>query len=327
MRIVAIEEHWVSPGLAAALAAMDPAERDESLAFYAIGDHEKRLTELGAARLEWMDAAGIEVSVLGVAPPGTQALPAATALPLAREANDLATEAVRAHPARLRALATVPTADPAAAAAELERCATRLGHVGVMIHGRTGSRPLDDPCFGDLLAVAAHLGMPIFIHPQIPPAPVRDVSYRGFGPTVDLALATFGWGWHMEAGLAALRLVLRGTFDRHPDLQIILGHWGEMILFWMDRADALSAVATHLDRRVADYIRDNIYITCSGMLGDRLLRHALDFTTIDRIMFSTDYPFVPVDAAAIQQLFAGLPHPPDREKFAYRNAERLFRIR
>ena len=63
-----------------------------------------------------------------------------------------------------------------------------------------------------------------------------------------------------------------------------------MLLFWLDRVDALSNVATHLDRRVADYIRDNVYITSSGTLPDRLLRHALDFTSIDRILFSTDYP-------------------------------------
>jgi hypothetical protein len=47
-----------------------------------------------------------------------------------------------------------------AAVTELERCATRLGHVGAMIHGRTGARSLDDPCFDDLLATAARLGQP-----------------------------------------------------------------------------------------------------------------------------------------------------------------------
>ncbi len=169
--------------------------------------------------------------------------------------------------------------------------------------------------------------MPIFIHPQIPPASVRDASYRGFGPNLDLAPPRFGWGWLMEAGLAALRLILRGTFDRHPGLQLILGHWGEMLLFWLDRADALSNIATHLDRRVGDYIRENIYITCSGMLSSRLLRHALDFTTIDRLLFSTDYPFARADAPAIQQFLAAVRHPADREKFGYRNADRLLRIR
>jgi hypothetical protein len=70
------------------------------------------------------------------------------------------------------------------------------------------------------------------------------------------------------------RLILRGTFDRYPGLQLVLGHWGEMLLFWMDRADSLSGIAKHLERRVSDYITTNIHITSSGMLQERLLHHA-----------------------------------------------------
>ena len=256
----------------------------------------------------------------------TQPLPAAEAVPLCRDANDAAAHAVSTHPTRLRALATLPTADPAAAVSELERCARRLGHVGAMLYGRTGDRPLDDPALDELLGAAAALGQPIFIHPQIPTRAVCDASYRGFAPEVELGLSTFGWGWHLEAGLAALRLVLAGTFDRHPTLQIILGHWGEMLLFWLDRVDSLSNVATHLDRRVADYVRDQFFITSSGMLEPRLLRHTLDFTSIDRLIFSTDHPFAHVDAAAITRLFDSVPDPTDRDRFAWANAAELLRI-
>lgn len=53
-----------------------------------------------------------------------------------------------------------------------------------------------------------------------------------------------------------------------------------------DRADSLSGIAKHLDRRVSDYITTNIHITSSGMLHERLLRHALDFTSADQVLFS-----------------------------------------
>ena len=148
----------------------------------------------------------------------------------------------------------------------------------------------------------------------------------GLDPLVDLGLATFGWGWHMDAGLSALRLILRGTFDRYPDLQLVLGHWGEMLLFWMDRADSLSAIAKHLERRVSDYITTNIHITSSGMLQERLLRHALDFTTADRVLFSTDYPFHRPGAAAVEQFFDAIPETSDRSKIASGNATALFRL-
>ena len=230
MKIIAIEEHWNSAGIRAALDRLPAGARDESVAFNAMGDNQARLQDIGPGRIEAMDAAGIDVSILSVVTPATQALPAAEAVPLARDANDEATDAVRAHPARFRALATLPTSDPQAAAAELERCATQLGHVGAMVHGRTGPRPLDDPAYDDLFATAARYGQPIFIHPQIPSNELRDAAYRGLDPLVGLGLASFGWGWHMEAGLSALRLILRGTFDRYPGLQLVPGHWGEMLL-------------------------------------------------------------------------------------------------
>ena len=326
MKIIAIEEHWNSAGIREALDRLPGGERDESVVFNTMGDNQARLEDIGQGRLEAMDAAGIDVSILSVVTPATQALPAADAVTLAREANDEAADAVRAHPARLRAFATLPTSDPQAAAAELERCATRLGHVGAMVHGRTGPRPLDDPAYDDLFATAARLHQPIFIHPQIPSNELRDAAYRGLDPLTDLGLATFGWGWHMDAGLSALRLILRGTFDRHPDLQLILGHWGEMLLFWTDRADSLSGVAKHLQRRVSDYIKTNINITSSGMLQERLLRHTLDFTSADQVLFSTDYPFHQPNATVVRQFFDAVPDPAARTGIASGNAEALFHL-
>ena len=326
LKIIAIEEHWNSVAIRDALDRLPEGARDESVAFNTMGDNQVRLEDIGQGRVEAMDAAGIDVSILSVVTPATQALPAPDAVVLAREANDQAAEAVRAHPDRFRAFATLPTGDPQAAAAELERCATELGHVGVMVHGRTGTRTLDDPAYDDLFATAARLRQPVFIHPQIPSNDLRDAAYRGLDPLTDLALASFGWGWHVDAGLAALRLILRGTFDRHPDLQLVLGHWGEMLLFWMDRVDSLSSVAKHLDRRVSDYIRTNVHITGSGMLQERLLRHTLDFTDADRVLFSTDYPFHRPDAAAVERFFAAIPDPSDRSKIASGNAEALFQL-
>jgi predicted TIM-barrel fold metal-dependent hydrolase len=325
VKIIAIEEHWNSVAIGDALDRLPAGARDESVAFNAMGDNQDRLEDIGPGRIEVMDAAGIDLSILSVVTPATQALAAADAVALARDANDEAAAAVAAYPDRFRALATLPTPDPQAAAAELERCATRLGHVGAMVHGRTGDRPLDDPAYDDLFAVAARYGQPIFIHPQIASERLRDAAYRGIDPVIDLGLATFGWGWHLEAGLSALRLILRGTFDRHPELQLVLGHWGELLLFWMDRVDSLSNVA-HLERRVSDYIRSNVSVTSSGMLQPRLLRHTLDFTTADRVLFSTDYPFHRPDAAAVAEFFDGIASPEERAMIGSGNAERLFRL-
>jgi predicted TIM-barrel fold metal-dependent hydrolase len=324
MRVIAIEEHWSTEGIDRALRAQPAGTRDESVVFSERGDVPQRLLDLGDGRIAAMDAAGIDVQIVSIAPPGTNGLPAHEAIALSRDANDRASAAVDRHPDRLRAMTTLPMPDPDAALAELQRTAAAPGHVGIMAYGRSGDRALDDPAYDDLLAAAAKLRRPVFLHPQIPPNAVRDASYRGFDEMTDLALATFGWGWHIEAGLAALRLIVRGTFDRHPDLQLVLGHWGEMLLFALDRIDSLSNVATHLERRVGEYFATNVHIASSGMLTPRLLAHALDFTSIDRILLAGDYPFHRLDAETITGFLETLPDPGDREKVAHANAEALY---
>ncbi|GAA4916014.1 hypothetical protein EV188_104439 [Actinomycetospora succinea] len=321
MPLIAVEEHWTSPGVIAALEALPPGEADESLALNDRGDTLERLADLGELRLRAMDAQGIDLAIVSHAPPGTQALPAGDAVPLARDANDAVAEAVDRHPTRLRAMATLPLTAPDAAAAELERAAG-LGHVGAMVHGRARDLLLDDPVFDHVFTVASARNLPIFIHPQIPADGVRDAVYRGFDPVTDLGLATFGWGWHVEAATAALRLILRGTFDRHPDLQIVLGHWGELLLFWLDRADGLARVRG-LERSISDYVRSNVVVTSSGMFTPALLRHALSVTTADRLVFSTDYPFQQPTAAEIES-FLGELGPEDREAVAHRTARTMF---
>ncbi|MFE2378910.1 amidohydrolase family protein [Streptomyces sp. NPDC059398] len=322
MDLIGIEEHWMLPELTSALKAV--AHPDESLLFNERGDTLQRLEDLGAGRIATMDAQGIDLAVLALTPPGTQSLPPDEALALSRLANDTATEAVGIHPARFRSLSTLPMSSPRHVAAELERAAAQ-GHVGTMVYGRSGDRFLDDPAYDDFFATAADLRQPVFIHPQIPSDALRDAAYRGFDPTTDLGLATFGWGWHLEAATAALRLILRGAFDRHPDLQIVLGHWGELLLFWLDRADSLSRIAG-LQRTVSEYIRTNVFITTSGMLSPALLRHALTVTTTDRLIFSTDYPFQQPTRAEIDSFFGHIPTDTDRHKVSSANAATLFGI-
>jgi uncharacterized protein len=322
MPLIAVEEHWIMPDVTSALRAMPHC--DESLVFNEMGDNLERLEDLGAGRIAAMDTQGIDVSILALTPPGAQPLPPKKALALSRAANDVAAASVARNPARFRSLSTLPMSSPKDVAGELERAAG-MGHVGTMVYGRSGDLFLDDLAYDDFFSAAVALGQPVFIHPQLPSPAVRDASYRGFGPRTDLALATFGWGWHLDAGTTALRLILRGTFDRHPDLQVVLGHWGEVLLFWSDRANSLSRVAG-LQRPISDYIRSNFFITTSGMLSPALLHHALSVTTIDRLIFSTDYPFQHPANEDIKSFLGHFSSDTAREKFSSANAASLYGI-
>lgn len=283
-----------------------------------------RLQDFGELRLRHMDEMGIDVQVISLTTPATQVLNARQAVRLARLSNDMAAKAVAANPDRLQAFATLPTPDPREATRELERCVGDLGMKGAMLTGRTRDQPLDAPEFLPIFETAAKLRMPVYLHPQIPIKAVRDAYYTGFGDTLDAIFAAGGWGWHADAGVQALRLILSGLFDRLPDLQIILGHWGEVVMLYLDRIGSAldKGIKGRLDRSIEDYFKGNFYVTPSGIFSERYLRNAVEVMGIERIMFSVDYPYQFVPGARDFLTSAAL-SAEDRAKVAHGNWERL----
>jgi hypothetical protein len=112
------------------------------------------LSELGERRLADMDKAGIDIQVLSHTHPSPEILPATRTIPLCRIVNEELGEAVARYPRRFAAFATLPVADPQAAASELE-WAVGAGFKGALINGVTQGRFLDDPF---LYAVAGTRG-------------------------------------------------------------------------------------------------------------------------------------------------------------------------
>ncbi|HEV8680033.1 MAG TPA: amidohydrolase family protein, partial [Stellaceae bacterium] len=179
--VIALEEHY----------------QDSELKQHSGGPLIERLEDVGALRLREMDEAGIDFQVLSHANPGLQGVDAATGVPLARRINDRLHEAVQRHPGRFAAFAAIPTADPKAAADELERTVTRLGFKGAMINGLTAGVFHDDKRFWPIWERAAALDAPIYIHPAIPQQAVVETYYQGY---VDKhpGLLRAGWGFNVE---------------------------------------------------------------------------------------------------------------------------------
>ena len=288
MKIISIEEHFVTREIRAAWG--NSAIGKQGTGSFDQGEIGQRLEDLGDGRLASMDESGIEVQVLSVTTPALHNLEPEESIRLAMKTNDLIAATIAKHPARFQGFAVLPMPAPDEAESELRRAVIQCGLRGAMVCGRTSDKNLDHTDFLPLFRTAAELRVPIFIHPQIPQASVRAALYEGFGEQVDTAFATFGLGWHYEAGIQFVRLILAGVFDRFPNLQIILGHWGEVVLFYLERLKSLARVAK-LERPVEEYFQHNLYVTSSGMWSRSYLERAFEIMGPDRILFSTDYPY------------------------------------
>jgi 2,3-dihydroxybenzoate decarboxylase len=283
----------------------------------------QKLADLGDLRIADMDATGIDVQLLLLGAPGVQIFEATEATVLAREVNDAAAAAVKAHPGRFAALAAIAPQSPADAASELERAVHTLGMKGAIINSHSRGEYLDDPKFSPIFEAAQALDVPIYIHPR-EPSPQMVQPYLAYGATGPI------WGFNAETGLHAIRLILGGVFDRFPKLRIVLGHLGEGLPFFLDRMDIRYRVEQSPDRprlakKPSDCFKDNFVVTTSGMNwwpAVELCQRALG---TDKVLFAVDYPFedgaeavatadaMPMSEAAFTQ-------------FYHANAERIFQL-
>jgi predicted TIM-barrel fold metal-dependent hydrolase len=321
MRIVALEEHITTPDIVkAAQMSMSGAIPAFLQAISA------KLLDVGEVRIADMDAAGIDMQVLSVSANTVDKLDSTTANALSRDANDRMAAAVRAHPDRFAAFATLALQEPDKASAEFERCVQQLGFKGVMLNGTANGQFLDHPRFTAIFEAAQALDVPIYLHPAPPPGPVMDAYYSGLPSSLGFMLSTAGWGWHVETGMHSLRLIVGGVFDRFPRLKIIIGHMGENLPFSIARAEmALGRAATNLKRSIGEYFCEHFYLTTSGYFTTPPFLCMQQVVGIDRIMFSVDYPFSPNTLG--RKLLDNLAvSPEDMAKITHRNAEKLLKL-
>ena len=262
-----------------------------------------------------MDQAGIARAVLlGFAGPGVQVeRDVATAVRVAREANDFLAGEIQKRPERYSGFAHLAVQDSKAAADELERCVRDLKFCGAMINGHTFGQYLDHSSVHPLWERAEALGVPIYIHPTDPIAP--SPALEG---VAGLRRAT--WEWGFETGSHALRLVFGGLFDRFPRAKVMLGHLGETLPFLLWRFDSRAKLyGVKLAKPPSEYIKQNIVVTTSGMCSAEPLNCTLAALGAGRVMFAADYPFESAEEAGEFLDHAPLAEPL-RSDIAFKNA-------
>src|SRR5438105_5624142 len=256
--VITLEEHYSDDELVAQFTGADATHVPALV---------NRLKEVGAERLKGMDEAGIDIQVLSHNSPSAQKLPADIAVPLTRRVNDRLAALIAQNPTRFAGFAALPTIDPAAAADELERAVTALGLKGAMIHGLANGLWLDDKRLCPIFARAEKLDVPIYLHPSMPQQPVIDSYYKEYAARFPIFLRA-AWGYTLETATQAVRLVLSGVFDAHPNLKIILGHLGEGVPFLLWRINNAFMRSEKDSVPFRDIFRKHFYVTTSGFFSD-----------------------------------------------------------
>ncbi len=283
----------------------------------------RRLVDFEGERIQIMDQSGVDMHLLSLTSPGVQMFNADKAATLATLANDRLAEVIKKNPKRFTGLASFAPHDPRRAAKEIDRAINRLKLNGLVVNSHTNGEYLDDRKFWPIFEAATASNAAIYLHPRNMPDPCS------FMLDADVNLAGAIWGFQMETGLHAMRLIVNGVFDQFQNLKIVLGHMGEALPYWLYRIDYMYRSYTrgkgNLKKMPSQYVKDNFLITTSGMNTHPVLKYCNEVLGPDNIMFAIDYPYQESVEAANFMNSAPLPLA-DCQKIAHGNAEKIFHI-
>jgi aminocarboxymuconate-semialdehyde decarboxylase len=294
MRIVDTHTHILTPETAVLLSKAAPkapvriTPLDAEAAVLDVGGTAYRPFPTGgfdiARRLRDMDAMGVDVQVLSATPQTyLYGLDAELAAATAMIQNDQIAKHIAAHPDRFLGIATLPMAQPEAAADELRRAMTKLGLRGSMFASNILGKNLDDESFAPLWATAEELGAFMFIHPNNVAGGDRLKPYY----LVNLI------GNPLDTTIAAACLVFGGVLDRHPKLKIMLAHGGGFTPYqaarwehgWAVRPEPKKNVSAQPKNITGRFFYDTILHSAP------VLEFMIAQAGADRVLLGSDYPY------------------------------------
>ncbi|RBR16872.1 uncharacterized protein FIESC28_06787 [Fusarium coffeatum] len=295
--------------------------------------HAEEINDITDKRIKYMDEHGVGYTLLSYTAPGVQDVwDPKEAQALAVEVNDYIAEAIKPHPDRLGAMATLSMHDPKEAAEELRRVVTKYGFKGALVNDTQRAGPdgddmvfYDGPEWDVFWSTVTDLDVPFYLHPRNPTGTIHEKLWAKrswlIGPPLSFAHGV---------SLHALGMVTNGVFDRHPKLQIVLGHLGEHIPFDMWRInhwfeDIKKPLGLSCKLTIREYFARNLWITTSGHFSTPTLKYCMEEVGADRILFSIDYPFENFSDACTW--YDGLTiDEGDKRKIGKDNAKKLFKL-
>ena len=239
-----------------------------------------------AGSLEVMDRQGIAAAVVSVSTPGVALSDPAGNRELARRCNQWAADAIRDHPGRLGAFASLPLPDVDGALVEAAYALDELGLDGVLLLASNPAGYLGDRRFEPLMAELARRRAVVFVHPTTPPG----------APLAGLDLPTFAVEFVADTTRAVANLVFSGTLERHPGITFVLAHAGGFVPYIAARLqrawEGMPAAQERAPAGVVDYLR-RLYYDTAVSASPYALPSVLALAGPGHLCFGTDFPFVP----------------------------------
>jgi aminocarboxymuconate-semialdehyde decarboxylase len=234
-------------------------------------------------RLAKMDELGIDVDVLSTTLP-PQSFGDKADLYLAQMTNDFNANLCSKYPNRFKAFANVPLFHPSNAIKELHRAINDLGFIGIATGTFISRIPLTSPEYLPFLTEVSKMKLPIHIHPSLPIG-IEVLRQYKLGGLL---------GFLFETTLTATKMVFDGVFEKFPDIELILSHFGATIPFVFQRVDdgfkGFPEIRENIQKLPSEYLKRFYYDTASSFTRSSFMC-TYDFAGPEKLVFGTDDPY------------------------------------
>ena len=273
------------------------------------------------AHLEFMDEAGIKISVLTMPAPQPYFGDGAQAAAVCRKFNEEAAALKALHPGRFLFCAALPLPDVNLAIEEARYALDVLGADGVKLATNSYGQYLGDEELDPLMAYLNSRKAVIITHPHKPSA-VNDKLIA--------AVPLASYEYLAETTRAILNMVARDVLVRYPDLKVVVPHCGSFLPNALPRFKGLLPVMIKQGYMQPVDVEANIsrlYFDLAGAAMDEAIESLLTITEPAHILYGSDYPYVAAPALvgakkSLEDRLAS--HGLDPKDIFSNNAARLF---
>ena len=219
---------------------------------------------------------------------------AAVAAHFSRRQNEAICAVVKQHPDRFIGFGSVPLQSVGDAIAIAEE-AKNMGLKGLEIGNAVDDKPLDHPQFEPFFAAAQKLDLLLFVHPLEGGLDADDPLAPILGNVLQFTYRTT---------LMVERMIIKGMFEKYPNLRLCLSHGGGLLAFNIWRLDHSYSLRADLQKALARkpsvYLQNMYYDTIVHSVA--ALQYLVQVVGAERVVIGTDYPMAMGDFDAVAKV-------------------------